>query len=367
MNDATIWLPEPSALDHTYAEPGEHPLDWLARSTTDRARECRFFLNKNLSALPREARSLFMTTLNTRWSSAFFELIVARMLQELGATLLIEVENQSGKRPDFTAQFDDGAVIVEAVSPVINGDAGEVAKRHMPLLKIIKAHAPVGWYVNVWELPDLGPADSKRVFKKTVARLLSVTSSQEDDVPLDLVDELPQGRIHLQLWPARSAFRGTGVEPPLTVFDDTKERIRYAVRHKRSQVRSNNAPVILGVHASGITSEFEDFDMALFGHTFARMGWHGEVIEIGFQPDGEFTYNLGKAKPPTYAGVLAFTQVGFHRVSQPILYMHPRFSGELPGPLLSLERRTYDVENRIIRRESAKSTTWLNGLSLVQR
>jgi hypothetical protein len=58
--------------------------------------------------------------LRHKWHSTFFELIVARLLQELGASLVSEGSNREGRRPDFTAQFSDGAIIVEAKAPVFN-------------------------------------------------------------------------------------------------------------------------------------------------------------------------------------------------------------------------------------------------------
>ena len=53
------------------------------------------------------------------------------------------------------------AVTVEAVSPVYDAYAGETAKNRIPLLQIIEDAAPAGWGVAVWELPNIGPADSK--------------------------------------------------------------------------------------------------------------------------------------------------------------------------------------------------------------
>ncbi len=49
---STIWFPEPSRVDDTYAYRGEPPTDWLKRSTVSRAREARRFLNENLAKIP---------------------------------------------------------------------------------------------------------------------------------------------------------------------------------------------------------------------------------------------------------------------------------------------------------------------------
>ena len=156
---SAIWLAEPAAPDDSEGERGEHTLDWLARSTLPRAAECRRFLNENLAALSLAAQGYMRHELRVRWYSTFFELIVARCLQELGAAILMEpISAESSHRLDCTAQFADTAVLVEAVSPVFNASVGEELKRHAPLLDIVQAHIPEGWHVLVRKLPRLDRA-----------------------------------------------------------------------------------------------------------------------------------------------------------------------------------------------------------------
>ena len=81
-NTSSTWLPEPSAPDDTYAGRDEHALDWLARSTIARAKACRRFLNEHLSKLPAGTQRKMLHDLRYQWHSTFFELIVARLLQE---------------------------------------------------------------------------------------------------------------------------------------------------------------------------------------------------------------------------------------------------------------------------------------------
>jgi hypothetical protein len=140
----STWLPEPSVPDDTYAHRGEHALDWLSRSTIARAKECRRFLNEHLSKLPAENQSSILHDLRHKWHSTFFELIVACLLQELGASLVIERGNRDGRRPDFTAQFPDGAIIVEAEAPVFNAATGEEIKNQIPLRNFIESEIPKG-------------------------------------------------------------------------------------------------------------------------------------------------------------------------------------------------------------------------------
>lgn len=344
---------------------GEHTLDWLARSTWSRASACRDFLNRNLAALPPNLQPVFSHALTrkSKWSSAFFELIVARFLQVIGASIEVEQINAEGKRPDFLAVSDETAFVVEAVSPVINASLGEEERRRIPLLDFIEANAPEGWYVSVRSLPRLGPNDSKRTFRTRVLKMLAAIPSGGDAYEIELAEELSEGIVRLHLWPAGTGMHRLASEPALATIDNTEQRIRYAVQRKRSQVRSSYAPVLLAINATGIGSDIEDFDRALFGRTYSRVDWQGNEVERGFEPDGVFM-NTGD-DAPTYAGVLAFLKTGFFGVSDPILYLHPRFSGIIPQPLLQLEQRSYDGYTRTIKVTEAKETGTLTSLGFV--
>ena len=95
-NENKIWLPEPQVIDNTFANSDEHMLDWLARSTLPRAKACRRFLKQNIAALPQDRQQYFQRDLREKWESSFFELIVGRTLQLLGASIEIELENSDG-------------------------------------------------------------------------------------------------------------------------------------------------------------------------------------------------------------------------------------------------------------------------------
>jgi hypothetical protein len=109
---SSVWLPEPTIPDESHADRDEHTLDWLARCTNWKAVACRHFLNENLSLLPTSVQTAIRDAPRHRWTSTFFELIVARVLQELGASIEVEIPNSSGKRPDFTAKFSDATIRV---------------------------------------------------------------------------------------------------------------------------------------------------------------------------------------------------------------------------------------------------------------
>jgi hypothetical protein len=362
-HSSSTWLPEPLAPDDTYARRDEQALDWLARSTITRAKACRRFLNEHLSKLPVGTQSKILHDLRYQWHSTFFELIVARFLQELGASLVFESSNREGRRPDFTAQFSDGAIIVEAKAPVFNAAAGEEQKSRTPLLDFIESKIPEGWTIGIWQLPNIGPADSKREFHNTVEKMLHVPPPRADDEDRELIEELPNGIIHLHLWPKRTISIQVAWEVPITVCDNSEDRIRHTVKGKRSQVRSSDAPVLLAIQASGISSEFEDFDMALFGRGYNRFDERRQLVKTGFVPDGIF--NEKRDETPTFAGILAFLTAGFNACTAPVLYHHPRFSGILPKAILQLEQRMYKEESQEIQIQPSNAQGLVERLNFV--
>lgn len=359
-----IWLPEPETPDDSYADRGEHTLDWLGRCTNLKARECRRFLNENLSMLPTNVQNSIRRAAYHRWKSALFELIVARILQELGATIELEQTNSEGRKPDFTAKFPDETIIVEAVSPIFNAEAGDTIKHRNPLFRIIESNIPQGWSVGVWELPKIGPSDSRKEFERAVKQMLSISPPVEGAEDIELFAEISTGVIRLHLWPGKMKSRRLMWEAPITAFDNSKERILRAVRKKRSQVRSSNNPVLLAIDASGISSDFEDFDQVLFGHTYESYNIRRQLEERGFKPDGAF--NTRSSKPPTYAGVLAFLNVGLWGGPASILYNHPRFMGNLPKSILGLEQRRYNKALNEIQAVPAKIHDLMQRLKFVQ-
>ena len=359
---APIWFPEPLLLDDTYGRRSEETLDWLARSTVARAKACRRFLNEHIAKLPVHNQSKLVHDLREKWHSTFFELIVARILQELGASIVVEAINPDGRRPDFKAQFPDATVTVEAKAPIFNAATGEELRNRIPLLNFIESKVPEGWRVCVWQLPNIGPTDSRKYFERTVEQMLGVPPPNEDDTDIELSAELPNGIIHLHLFPTNANER-LGWEAPISLIDNSRERIVHAVKSKRRQVRNSQTPVLLAIQASGICSEFKDFDISLFGSGYDRYDEHHRFVETGFMPSGLFSKRSDKA--PTYAGVLAFLTVGFNTCSGPVLYRHPRFLGTLPEALLQLEQRTYNGSINEIQVEPSKVPDLIDRLNLV--
>lgn len=358
-----MWFPEPTATDDTYANRGESTYDWLSRSTIPRAVACRRFINENLSALPVVKQETFFHNLKHQWQNTFFELIVFRILQELGATVEIEVRNEQNKRPDFIATFSDSTVIVEATVPVINPEVSETLKRRAVLLDLIEAKIPEGWRVGVWELPEIDLSMPRKEFISAINQLFHDLPPPASEI--ERIKEISTGTIHLHLWPKGTSSRRVVIEPVLTTCDNTEERIRNIITRKKSQARKAAFPVILAIQATGISSDFGDYDHAIYGRTYESRNFSGTVEEFGFLPDGLFTKE--RPEPPTYAGVLAFLEMSFLVGPPPRLYHHPRYEGSLPSALLELDRSWYDRETKCIVRKPGNSTAYLDRLQFVTR
>ncbi|HXU36424.1 MAG TPA: hypothetical protein VN937_08680 [Blastocatellia bacterium] len=365
LNSEPIWLPEPAQNDNSYAHRGEHTLDWLARSSTPLARESRRFLNDNLSRFPVETQQYFRHRLRSRWYDTLFELVVARFLQEIGAEVSFEVKNRQGKCPDFIARFPDAPIIVEAVSPVYNPEVESKSTGRVSLLNFIESKIPNGWQCTVWELPHIGPSDSKREFKKAIERMLELPVQASASRDVKLVHSLSTGLIRLQLSPSITDGAKIIVEPPLTAWGDSEKRIKSAIHRKRKQVRNSDLPVLLAVQNSSIVASFEDYDIALFGRTFERQDGLGRVVETGFRPTG--TLNQKRDRAPTYAGVLAFLEMSFPGGGPtPVFYHHSRFSGMLPKAVLELEVRRYDEQSARVRVKESERADLMRGLGFVR-
>lgn len=368
VNASNNWFPEPTERDDTYADRLESTPSWLARSTLDLAEECRSFLNRNLAALPEECQEGIAQRLKTdmHHRSAFFELVVARMLQALeGSIISCEPENPlDGTKIDFMVRFPDHEVGVEATSPLFDREMGGTAKDYAPLIETVEQLVPSGWAVAFGSLPSLGSSDSKKPFKSVVKQMLDVPPPLPGEREREVRRELPEGEIWLTLFSkaAHGLHEKTKIvwEAPVTTIDDSKRVIRAAVEGKRRQARNVPVPVLVALDAKGIVTRLEDFDMALFGYSVAHMDQSGNQYATSFQADGLFARGEGK---PTISGVLAFTEVWFGGCSEPVLYLHPRFEGQLPEALLQLERRTLDADGVSVR--EAQSRGFLEVLGFV--
>lgn len=309
-----------------------------SRSTLPMAAACRNFMNFNLSKLDEADQRRLVQRLAIDWEAAFFELVVARIMQALGASVVLDVANADGKRPDVAASFPDGLIMVEATVPAIGADIDLEEARRAPLLDFIESCTPRGWDVGVSEVPSLAPDDSRQTFMREIRQMLDVDPPTRGEQPRTLVRSTSRGDIRLTLVPGRSA--GTQQllwETGYGYCDDTATRVLRAVRRKRRQVRASHAPVLLAVNAKGLSSRLHAFDSALFGATWSHEDITGRVTHTSFRASGEFSRIRDKS--PTYAGLLAFTGVGLAHCRGPVLYVHPRFGESLPSGFDRIERR----------------------------
>lgn len=115
-----LHFPEPDERDDTWGRDEEQPVDWLMRSTLPRATSLRDALNENLSRFPSKHAASLAKKLRADWKSYYFELLVGRWLQEIGAEIECEPLGSNGTRIDYRARWLDGAVCVEAHSKRMN-------------------------------------------------------------------------------------------------------------------------------------------------------------------------------------------------------------------------------------------------------
>jgi hypothetical protein len=75
-------------------------------------------------------------------------------------------------------------------------------------------------------------------------------------------------------------------------------------------------------------------------------------------------FNKGEGDP-TWAAVLAFVNVCLGGGVDTILYLHPRFRGDLPETLASIERRSYDPVAGSVNMVPSRRPGFMEGLSFV--
>lgn len=360
-----LCFPEPSPSKRREPKRGSAMPDWLRTVDDPTARSMRRFLNENIAQLPESFQAKICHALKKRWDSAYFELIVARTLQLLGATIEVEPESEAGTRIDYHSRFADSAISVEAISPNFNVAIEAAAQAREPLIDIVESLAPEGWSVFVRELPRIGPNEKKDELKRVLRELFAIAPPLDhSEHSRELAYDMGTGAVHVVLYPRRPGWPVIAGSGQTWWGDDSVERIRRSVKTKRKQARNSPLPTIIAVGArvgAGITHS-DAFVDALYGERTAVENPDGEMHHE-FAPGGEFA--LGGSTPPTYAGLLAFSLVGIDRIDQPVLFHHPRYSGSLPEALLSLEQHSFDPDTRRASKCEARSSDVLVGLNLV--
>lgn len=341
-----IWLPEPKNKDASWANTGEHTLDWLQRSTLPRAKQMRHFLNYNLSKLPHPMASELKKQLRIAWSPAFFELTIGRLLQITGNEFVYEQTMADGNKPDFLVHTSFGDVVIEATAPVINAKVGEFYKKKNPLIEIIREETPESWVVLINKLPEIGFSDSKKEFKKVLrSEFKKLPSSYTKDELYKVEENLTQGRLKLDILYKPGRINPIGIYPVTSYAENSKYRIERAIHKKRSQLKNVVHPVILAIQGSFTGTEYSDFDQVLYGNTYEQMNLMRQIVKRGFDANGLF---IDGNLDPTYQGILAIPRVGFTGISNPVLYLHQQASIKLKENFSCFDVKFYnEKENKI--------------------
>jgi hypothetical protein len=368
------WFPRPEKPDPTYAETGEGTVSWLRRSTLHLADNCREFLNRNLSALPESCREGIFNHLRyeQHHRDGFFELFVARTLQELGADIECEPENPIDRtRVDFAATFPNGVGFVEAVSPVLDKELEAVLDREVPLTQLIKNSVPPGWAADVRELPNVGPDESKRHIKALLRREMNIPPPTRDDDEVDVRESFEKGDLRVILFP--QSRHGLSAGTKIAMYNavgycpNDQAVLCGAVKRKYRQLSNLDGTSLVALNMTSTTASREDLDRALFGTSVTQRDRYGNEVRRYRKRDGLFE---GGAGEPTISSVLAFPEVGFLRCADPVLWVHPRFEGALPRALNDLETRNApsapDANPEVIVRP-AKTTEVLRNLGFVEK
>jgi hypothetical protein len=311
------------------------------------ADDYREFLDKNLSLLPESCREEIGKHLrhDQHFRDRFFEVVVGRTLQELGAEIEYEPVNPAdGSRVDFVATFPDGTVFVEAVSPVLDKEFRAILDREAPLTRLIHDNVPPGWAAHIRALPNVGPDEPKRQIKAFLQREMKRPPPASDDDEIEISKsfeqgDLEQGDLRVILFPQSrhglSAETKIAISNAMAFWVNDHASLRGAVKRKYSKLRNWDGTSLVALNMTSTSASREELDQALFGTWVTQFDEYGN--EGGFLAgDGFFAGGKGE---PAISGVLAFPEVGPRRCEDPILCVHPRYGGEFPRALKELETR----------------------------
>lgn len=364
------WFPRPEKPDATYRQASEGTVSWLRRSTLPLADDCRQFLNRNLAVLPEGCREGIFKHLRhgQHYRDGFFELVVARTLQELGAEIECEPENpRDGTKVDFAAKFPDRTVFVEAVSPLLDRELETISGREAPLTELIKENVPPGWAADIRGLPNVGPDESKRHIKAFLQREMNIRPPTNDEEEIEIRESFEQGDLRVVLFP--QSRHGLSADTKIAMYNaigywpNDQAVLRSAVKRKYRQLNKLAGTGLVALNMFSTTSSREDLDQALFGTSVSQLDQHGGEVGRYFQRDGLFAGGEGE---PAISGVLAFPEVGCLRCADPVLWVHPRFEGEFPHALNDLEIRNAPGAEPEVSVQQAKKTGLLRNLAFVE-
>lgn len=335
-----VLFDEPALPNETWVGHDVSTLDWLRLSTVPNARSAREFVNRNFALLPEFLRQRFSEELFQRWESSFFELLIARFLQVAGADLEPDRANAEGRWSDFIANFGGERVVVEATCIDARPELSREREANERLFRYFEGEILPGWEVLLYHLPRLGGNDSKRELKSAIRQSAPQEPPIHEKDRREVRRMLRGGLLEFRWIPSGEDARQSVIAggPFYSWSGSSAARISSAVRAKRRQVRAEALPVILAIGVRDWPWDFRDFDESLFGVSCGIVrGSPPRMVRSEFRPTGYFARR--HEKPPTYSSVLAVLNPGFVYRSEPVLYLHPRFTDSLPSAFRDLEVR----------------------------
>ena len=335
-----VYFPEPTTPDESWPGWDETAVEWFTRSTQPRARAVREFLNRSLGCFPQKHARSLAKRLNQDWQSFFFEIVVGRYLQVLGAEVQPEPAGSNGTQVDFHAVFPDGvAVSIECVSKRFNQEAQKTIQRNGKMARMLDDVGPTNWAIEFHKLPDANsPAEFEPYVHAARDWYATLPEPIEGWPRPAFAFEADHGRMELE---ALSFPRGTKpnhMGPAVAFYDDSIERLKGALidSHKRKQALGAPPPVFLAIDCPLGGPDAGDFDQALFGMTADHRGFDPRV-GASFNPNGLLVAD----KEIPFAGVLAFLKMSMVGAADPVLYLNPYQRWKLPAALACHEQRVW--------------------------
>jgi hypothetical protein len=337
-----VYFPEPTLADETWPGWDETAVEWLMRSTQPRARAVRKFLNTSLRCFTPARAKRLAKKLNEDWQSFFFEIVVGRYLQVLGAEVEPEPVGTNRTRIDYRVTFPDGIVVsVECVSKRFNQGAQRTMDLHSKMSRMLDDAGPTNWIVEFKQLPDANAPDQFRPYVEQARRFYSaLPEPKADGQRVGFAWEGASGRLELEAIPHPNGTMPTHIGPAVTFYDDSILRLKSALndKQKRKQALGAHPPVFLAIDCPFNGPNTEDFDQALFGQTVDHRELDsGKSFGTSFDANGLLVTDRGIP----FAGVLAFLDLSVVGGSDPVLYLNPYQLWKLPAALARHQTRNW--------------------------
>jgi hypothetical protein len=344
------FFPDPSVADESAPAWDEPVTDYLLRSTSARAAGIRDFLNAALGHFePRHARSL-AKRLRSDFQGHFFEIIVGRYLQVLGAEVTAGPLGTNGTRVDYQANFADGIISVECVSKRFNKSTQTAMARNSRMVSMLEPLSPGRWILRVRQLPDVSNESEFEPYLTWAEEWLAMVSKLDSQHPQSRSWNGQHGEMRLDVLPYERSPGRMVMGPGHGFVDDSVERLKDALidSHKRRQALGSHPPVFLAVDCPFNGPDAGDFDRALFGLTVEHRGFDIEaIVGHAFEPNGL----LVRDREVPFAGVIAFLGMQMTQALDPIVYLNPRQRWALPAAISAHELRVWTSEIAVTRAE----------------